>query len=423
MLAAIPTYAMQTGVIPISTCEDIDRRIQNFVWGSTDESRKVHLISWERICLPKEDGGLGLKMARVLNRAYMMKLAFLFMQDPERLWVKVLQNKYFRDTDAGLEVRKLDSQAALWRGLYKEWDSMLLGARSAIRNGCDTLFWTARWVELGSRLLDSVEDTDAALNLSDYVADYTNIDEQWDVEKLISVLSPDQVSLVVGMTLPRAESGEDQWVWGGETNGHFSIKSTYKLIYTQANSAAHDRWKLCWKWKGPNCICHFLWLTIQEKLLTNSERVKRHMTSNADCDHCQHPVETDIHMLRDCTFATKVWRLIGDFDIKGVDWQGNLIDWMGHGLRAGRATTGGLAQDSEGRCIFAYTMNLGNCSITRAEMRGAIEGLRRTWVAGYRKVVLQLDSQAVILLLSNEDDTRHHHALEMASFKELCSRN
>ncbi|CAN1797782.1 Putative ribonuclease H protein At1g65750 [Linum perenne] len=370
---------MQTTVIPISTCEAIDRRIRNFVWGSTNESRKV------------------------------------------------LHTKYFRETDAGLELRKLGSQFALWSGFYKEWDSILLGARSAIRNDRDTLFWTARWVDSGSRLLDTVEDTDAARNLSESVADYTNSDEQWDVEKLTSVLSLDQVSLVVGMTPPRAESGEDQWVWGGETNGHFSIRSAYKLIYTQANSVAHDRWKLCWKWKGPNRIRHFLWLTIQEKLLTNSERVKRHMTSNADCEHCHHQAEIVIHVLRDCTFATEVWRLIREFDVTGADWQGDLTDWMGHRLRsmnnllfaivcwllwrarkqtisvawepglaewitlnsdgsfnarAGRATAGVLARDADGRCIFAYTMNFGNCSIMRAKMRGAIEGLRRTWIAG-----------------------------------------
>ncbi|CAN1797784.1 Putative ribonuclease H protein At1g65750 [Linum perenne] len=45
VLVAIPAYAMQTTVIPISTCEAIDRRIRNFVWGSTNESRKVHLVS------------------------------------------------------------------------------------------------------------------------------------------------------------------------------------------------------------------------------------------------------------------------------------------------------------------------------------------------------------------------------------------
>ncbi|CAN1180946.1 Putative ribonuclease H protein At1g65750 [Linum perenne] len=46
-------------------------------------------------------------------------------------------------------------------------------------------------------------------------------------------------------------------------------------------------------------------------------------------------------------------------------------------------------------------MNLGRCSITRAEIRGAVEGLRRAWEAGFRKVALQMDSQAAITLLTS----------------------
>ncbi|CAN1129754.1 Putative ribonuclease H protein At1g65750 [Linum perenne] len=85
VLAAIPAYAMQTSVLPVNTCEEIDRRIRNFVWGTTSEERKVSLVAWEKICLPKEKGGLGLKMARQLNRAYLTKLAFIFFKEKEKL--------------------------------------------------------------------------------------------------------------------------------------------------------------------------------------------------------------------------------------------------------------------------------------------------------------------------------------------------
>ncbi|CAN1171502.1 Putative ribonuclease H protein At1g65750, partial [Linum perenne] len=59
-LEAIPAYFMQTSILPINTCEEIDRRIRNFVWGTSPEERKVHLVSWEQICMPKDKGGLGL---------------------------------------------------------------------------------------------------------------------------------------------------------------------------------------------------------------------------------------------------------------------------------------------------------------------------------------------------------------------------
>ncbi|CAN1164598.1 Putative ribonuclease H protein At1g65750 [Linum perenne] len=68
-------------------------------------------------------------------------------------------------------------------------------------------------------------------------------------------------------------------------------------------------------------------------------------------------------------------------------------------------------------------MNLGNCSITRAELRGAIEGLRRAWRAGYMKVLLQLDSKAAISLLTETRDTSHQHGMEVLQFRELCDRD
>ncbi|CAN1842100.1 Putative ribonuclease H protein At1g65750 [Linum perenne] len=77
VLSAIPAYAMQNSVLPTTTCSEIDRRIHNFIWDTSPGEHKTHLIAWDRICRPK-DGGLDLKSARLLNRAYMTKLAFLF---------------------------------------------------------------------------------------------------------------------------------------------------------------------------------------------------------------------------------------------------------------------------------------------------------------------------------------------------------
>ncbi|CAN1143254.1 hypothetical protein LINPERHAP2_LOCUS13513 [Linum perenne] len=41
-------------------------------------------------------------------------------------------------------------------------------------------------------------------------------------------------------------------------------------------------------------------------------------------------------------------------------------------------------------------MNLGQCSLTRAEIRGAITGLELAWDYEFRSVEIQIDSQAAI---------------------------
>ncbi|CAN1320571.1 Putative ribonuclease H protein At1g65750 [Linum perenne] len=54
-------------------------------------------------------------------------------------------------------------------------------------------------------------------------------------------------------------------------------------------------------------------------------------------------------------------------------------------------------------------MNLGKCSITRAELRGAVSGLQLAWERGYHKIQLQLDSQCVVQLLQGDDLEDHAH--------------
>ncbi|KAL6199614.1 hypothetical protein ACLB2K_029398 [Fragaria x ananassa] len=45
--SSIPVYAMQTAKLPISICDSLDRLNRNFLWGDTDQLRKVHLTNWD----------------------------------------------------------------------------------------------------------------------------------------------------------------------------------------------------------------------------------------------------------------------------------------------------------------------------------------------------------------------------------------
>ncbi|CAN0861256.1 Putative ribonuclease H protein At1g65750 [Linum grandiflorum] len=81
---------------------------------------------------------------------------------------------------------------------------------------------------------------------------------------------------------------------------------------------------------------------------------------------------------------------------------GLLLALMGHsGPLRKEAATGGVIRDDRGSFVKAFTMNLGCCSITRAEMRGIMEGLKLAWSLVIRKIRVQSDSAADIAILSN----------------------
>ncbi|CAN1820472.1 Putative ribonuclease H protein At1g65750 [Linum perenne] len=311
------------------------------------------------------------------------------------------------------------------------------------------------------------------------------------------------------MSAPRSLSGEDVWVWGDEKNGCFSIRSAYSLISCSMNVEQEDLWKLIWEWQGPNRIHLFLWLSGHGKLLTNAERVRRHIANDSTCGRCGHPSETACHILRDCYFARDVWTDLG-FNVRSLEWNEDFSEWFrrfivgeksllfgvtlwylwksrnestfsnvrdlpsvtarkanawtssviaarGRDTRLGlnegrrivspiawdprpgegvtvntdgsvlrnlnRAAAGGIIRTSDVHSLGAFVANLGNCSVTRAKLGGAVLGLELAWSTGCRVVEVQLDSRAAISLLLQIGEPHHQHALEVLAFQELCRRD
>lgn len=89
VLQAMPVYPMLSVKFPLITYIEIDKVVRDFVWGSSDKGRKLHLVKWEEVCKPKGEGGLGLKKAEDMNKVFLMKLGWCYMTNPKALWVKV----------------------------------------------------------------------------------------------------------------------------------------------------------------------------------------------------------------------------------------------------------------------------------------------------------------------------------------------
>ncbi|KAK5813516.1 hypothetical protein PVK06_028967 [Gossypium arboreum] len=47
VLATIPTYVMQTMLVPKGVCFEMEKIICGFVWGSTEKKKGVHLVGWD----------------------------------------------------------------------------------------------------------------------------------------------------------------------------------------------------------------------------------------------------------------------------------------------------------------------------------------------------------------------------------------
>lgn len=79
---------MQSVVLPPKILQGIDKLDRNFIWDSSENRKKVHLIGWRKVTKAKEEGGLGIHAAKPKNTALLAKLSWRFHAEKSSLWVR-----------------------------------------------------------------------------------------------------------------------------------------------------------------------------------------------------------------------------------------------------------------------------------------------------------------------------------------------
>lgn len=102
--------------------------MQGFQLGEHCGSKEI-LVSWKQICLPKEEEGLGFKSLRVSNKAYIWKLAWQQIANPEKLWVQVMRAKYNCGPYSLPQVNSRSICSSIWRAISGVWPAVVENVR------------------------------------------------------------------------------------------------------------------------------------------------------------------------------------------------------------------------------------------------------------------------------------------------------
>ncbi|CAL1381562.1 unnamed protein product [Linum trigynum] len=305
VLSSLPAYTRQTLLLPASVREYIDKKIRGFIWGSSDQGRKIHLVDWDTLCQPKEEGGLGLRSATRMNEAFMMKIAWRLMTEADSLWARVVRSKYLRRTDGGWQPRTEGRLSNLWRGVLKVLHHLPKGMMWNIKSGLQMRFWEDCWLQDGPPLAEFAQDLpEAARDLT--VADLV-LNGEWNLP-FIRAFLPEALVMQLSLHPVPYEEEPDIPVWRLSPNGLFTIKSACELLREEEDiGQSHPVWKKVWRVAGPQRTRTFFWLVLHNKLLINGERRRRHLAQVDDCQICGGGPETTMHVLRDCSYARAVW--------------------------------------------------------------------------------------------------------------------
>ena len=153
---------------------------------------------------------------------------------------------------------------------------------------------------------------------------------KWCWEKLSFELPKEVLEKILAVPMQMFGEKEDTLIWKLSQNGEFSAASAYNLARNGGRSFGIFFGDWLWKIDSIPKIQHFIWLGLHSNVPVRKTLADRGITSHTACPICRNHEESIIHLLRDCSFATKFWKDLGTPQIFSNFLHLNLPDWIKH---------------------------------------------------------------------------------------------
>jgi exonuclease III len=141
-LSNMPTYMMSLFPIPVNVANKMESMQRKFLWGSSDEEKKFHLVNWSLVCSPIQNGGLGIRNIHRFNQALLGKWLWRFAMESEALWRKVVEIKY-GSLAGGWCTKQVEGSfgVGVWKHIRRGWESFSKFIKFEVGDGSRIRFW------------------------------------------------------------------------------------------------------------------------------------------------------------------------------------------------------------------------------------------------------------------------------------------
>ncbi|XP_057785445.1 uncharacterized protein LOC131002988 [Salvia miltiorrhiza] len=283
---------------PKSLLYDLDRSCRNFIWTGKTDLKPSCAVKWSRCCTIKEEGGLGIRSFTIMNKSYLMRMAWKLIKG-EEFPHRLMRSRYL---DKFGHAKKHVANSSVWVGLKHEVDGLVNHSFAEIGDGVNTLFWTDDW--LGYRLCDRLSVPSYLHGLLTYsVADYY-FDDCWHFSENFVLNFPEIVCdiLILPMT-----SGPDTRFWKPSLSGNVTSALAF------ANSC-HKFPKVSWgKWIWDAAIpvrrSLVCWRIIHDRIPTMDRLIRQGLVAPNVCPICWNDAETISHTFWECREVHQIWEV------------------------------------------------------------------------------------------------------------------
>lgn len=327
VLQSLPIYYMSTVLIPQKVIKALNDLMRRFMWGAMDKDRYLAYVAWDRICMPFEKGGLGIRSLKEVNEALVLKSLWRLAQRMNIQWIQVVTDKYL-PRSLLWHSRRTYNCSVFWKGLMKLREKLTPMLRWEMGNGANCTIFAQPWFPGATNFMPT-NRADYNLTISDLVAEDGIT---WDIEKIVGIFGyQPAIQIVQNVRPPRTQQeAQDCLRFSKGKNGDFSVKEAYKALKQPMSeegitgSDTDPIWRIIWK-RGyvlPR-VRLFIWKLVQKALPLGKTLLRRTSRGDAMCWVCANGEEDEKHLGFGCDFARACW-LAGPMALRTEEMGANL---------------------------------------------------------------------------------------------------
>lgn len=153
VIYSLINFWMSAFLLPKRCIKQIESLCSRFLWAGNLEQTHNAKVAWQTVCLPKLEGGLGIRDLVTWNKTLCLRLIWLLFSNSGSLWVawhkEKLQGQSF------WEVQEKSKDSWIWRSLLKLRNLGHRFIKCKLGNRSSSSFWHDHWAPLGPLILCS----------------------------------------------------------------------------------------------------------------------------------------------------------------------------------------------------------------------------------------------------------------------------
>ncbi|XP_013658178.1 uncharacterized protein LOC125595072 [Brassica napus] len=302
VIAGTLNFWFSSFVLPKGCIKSIESLCSRFLWNGNITSKAAEKVSWNVVCLPRSEGGLGLRNLSIWNKTLSLKLVWLLHSESESLWASSTKHHRLKR----LSIWSLDEKKQgswIWKSILKLRPLTENFIRCEVGNGEQASFWFDFWLPIGP-----------LINL---------LARSPQAEQLHIILCSVQP--------PSLSSVRDCYNWYVDDLylDSFNTARTWESVRDRSSTVD---WESV-VWFGGHVPRHafHMWVTHLDRLPTISRIAAWDHNVENSCLLCNAPDENRDHLFLRCRFSERLWKMI----IRRLGYQPflfhtwtSLIEWL-----------------------------------------------------------------------------------------------